>query len=89
MTQNGTKRLIALHQSLHTLGRTWQHQLESNINNSGRHVRERDPEKLGIPAGAVPGTWVGSSQSVLHAVRHLAEISVTDSIHDQTLDIDV
>lgn len=95
MSRNDIKRLITLktclqrHHELHTLWGARQHQLQPNVNYTGRHVREGDPEKLCIPAGAVSGSRVGSSQSVLHAVGHLGEVSVTDCIHDQTLDLDV
>jgi len=74
---------------LHALWWARQHQLQPNVNYTGRHVGEGDPEKLGIPAGAVSGAWVGSGQSVLHAAGHLGDVSVADCIHDQTLDLDV
>lgn len=74
---------------LNTLGGAGQNQPESDINHAGGHVGERDPQELGVPAGAVPGARVSRRQGVLHAVGHLAEVGVAYGVHDQTLHLDV
>lgn len=81
------KRPILSYFALNTLGGPWQYQLECKINYKWRHVGERDPDKLGIPAGTVSGSWMGRSQSVLHAAGYFCEVWVTNSLHEQTLDL--
>lgn len=74
---------------LHAFWGARQNQPQSDIDHAGGQVGERDPEELGIPAGAVPGPGVSGRQGVLHAVGHLAEVGVAHCIHDQTLHLDV
>jgi len=74
---------------LHALRGPWHHQLQPNVHHTGGHVGERNPEELGIPAGAVSGSGVGSCQGVLHAVGHFGEVRVTDAVHYQSLDLDI
>lgn len=95
LKENNPERLIkqqlflrCLHE-LTALRRPGQHQFQPDVNHTGGHVRQRDPEELGVPAGAVPGARVGSGQSVLHTAGHLGEVRVTDSVHDQALHLDV
>lgn len=47
------------------------------IRNAGRHVRHRQPEKLGVPAGGVAVAGPDGGHGVLHAADHLHQISVT------------
>lgn len=48
------------------------------IRDTGWHVRQWQPEKLGVPARGVAGAGPDCGHSVLHAADHLHQISITD-----------
>lgn len=67
----------------------WHHQLQRNIYKTSGHIRQGDPQELGIPACTVACSWVDGQQGVFHAVGHFTEVGVAYGVHDQPLDLDV
>ena len=62
---------------------------QHKVNDAGGQVGGGQPQQLGIPACTVACAWVAGAQSVLHAARHLAQVSITDDVHDEPLHLQV
>lgn len=71
--------------SVDCLGRLGKDPAEHSIHQAGWQVGGRQPEQLGVPARAVTGSRVTSSQGMFQALAHLGEVWVTDQVHDVPL----
>ena len=75
--------------SVDCLGRLGKDPGEHSIHQAGWQVGGWQPEQLGIPAWAVPGSGVTSSQGMFQAPAHLGQVWVTDQAHDVLLHLQV
>lgn len=75
--------------SVDGMGRLGKDPGEHGIHQAGWQVGSWQPEQLGVPAWAVAGPGVTSSQGMLQALAHLGQVRVTEQVHDALLHLQV
>lgn len=59
--------------------------IDKKVWNKWREIRQRNPEKLGIPACTITRARETSSQRVLHTAGHFGEIWTAQNVHGEVL----